>query len=69
MKHTVSKELDKINLHLALDPDLVKLERSRVERTIDQIAQEWVLAHNSVKNGVLTNDKSHNAHLYIELEK
>ena len=45
------------------------MDRSRVERTIDQIAQEWVLAHNSVKNGVLTNDKSHNAHLYIELEK
>lgn len=45
------------------------MDRSRVERTIDQIAQEWVLAHNSVKNGVLTSDKNHNAHLYIELEK
>lgn len=30
------------------------MDRSRVERTIDSIAQEWMLAHNNVRNGVLT---------------
>lgn len=58
-----------ILLSIGMIPYNYYMDRSRVERTIDQIAQEWVLAHNSVKNGVLTNDKNHNAHLYIELEK
>ncbi len=45
------------------------MDRSRVERTIDSIAQEWMLAHNNVRNGVLTVAKDHNAYLFVELEK
>lgn len=43
------------------------MDRARVERSIDQVSQEWILAHNNVRNGVLTDNKEHNAHMYVEL--
>lgn len=34
------------------------MDRAQVEKTIDGITQEWVLAHNSVRNGILY-DRDH----------
>lgn len=44
------------------------MDRARVENTIDTISQEWILAHNDVRNGILYDD-SHHANLYVILKK
>lgn len=53
-----------ILMGIALFPYGYYMDRSRVEKNIDSISQEWILAHNDVKNGILYNPDSH-AHLYL----
>lgn len=53
-----------ILMGIALFPYGYYMDRSRVEKNIDSISQEWILAHNDVKNGILYDTGSH-AHLYL----
>ena len=53
-----------ILMGIALFPYDYYMDRSRVEKNIDMVAQEWILAHNDIKNGLLYDASSH-AHLYL----
>ena len=43
------------------------MDRAQVEKTLDMVSQEWILAHNSVRNGILYDTNKH-ADLYIKFE-
>lgn len=43
------------------------MDRAQVEKTLDMVSQEWILSHNSVRNGILY-DTSKHADLYIKFE-
>jgi len=55
-----------ILMGISLFPYNYYMDRARVEKNIDTISQEWILAHNDVKNGILYDTES-NAHLYVYL--
>lgn len=49
---------------IALFPYNYYMDRARVEKNIDHLAQEWILAHNDIRNGYLYDTESH-AHFYL----
>lgn len=49
---------------IALFPYNYYMDRARVEKNIDHLAQEWILAHNDIRNGYLYDSQSH-AHFYL----
>lgn len=53
---------------ISLFPYNFYMDRARVENSMDTIRQEWILMHQSIKNGLLYDNSSH-AHAYISLEK
>ena len=53
---------------ISLFPYNFYMDRARVENSMDTIRQEWILTHQSIKNGLLYDSSSH-AHAYISLEK
>lgn len=57
-----------ILMSISLFPYGFYMDRARVEKNIDMIAQEWVLAHNDVRNGILYSG-SINAHLSLKFQK
>ncbi len=44
------------------------MDRAQVEKTIDGVTQEWVIAHNNVRNGILY-DANHHGTLFLKFEK
>lgn len=57
-----------ILMSIGMIPYGIYMDRAQVEKTIDSISQEWVLAHNSVRNGILY-DGIHHGILFLKLEK
>lgn len=55
-------------LGVGMFPYRYYIERGYVEKAADGVAQEWVLAHKSVRNGVLFDVNKH-AHILMVLEK
>lgn len=53
---------------ISLFPYNFYMDRARVENSMDIVRQEWILAHNDIKNGLLYENTNH-AHAYILLEK
>lgn len=53
-----------ILMSISLFPYHFYMDRARVEWQVDALSQEWILAHNEVKNGLLYADNMH-AHLYL----
>ena len=43
------------------------MERARVEAAIDRVGQEWIIAHESVRNGKMTGGE--HTYTYIEMKK
>lgn len=56
-----------ILMGITLFPYNYYMDRSRIEKDGDLIAQEWILAHNDVKNGLLYSPDAH-AHLYLTFQ-
>ncbi len=54
-----------ILMSITLFPYNFYMQRSQVEKNIDSIAQEWILLHNDIKNGLLYDSNAH-AHLYLD---
>lgn len=52
---------------IALVPFSYYMQRARVEKVSDMIAQEWILAHQAVQNGILSSEK--HAYMEINLQK
>lgn len=52
-------------ISLSLFPYAYSIKRSYVEKSRDMIAQEWILAHKSVKNGKLFEDEKHANMLFV----
>lgn len=48
-------------------PYNIYMDRSRVEQTVDAIAQKWTLAHTDVRNGILY-DADKNANMLLDFE-
>ena len=54
-----------ILMSITVFPYSFYMDRYRVEKNFDMLSQEWILAHNDVKNGLLYNSDTH-AHLYLD---
>ena len=57
-----------ILMSISLFPYSFYMDRARVEKNIDMIAQEWVLAHNDVRNGILYSGSTY-AYLSLRFQK
>jgi type II secretory pathway pseudopilin PulG len=57
-----------ILMSITLFPYSYYMDRARVEKNIDMIAQEWVLAHNDIRNGLLYSGSIY-AHLSLKFQK
>ncbi len=52
----------------SLFPYSYYMKRSYVERSIDSLGQEWIMAHKDVRNGKLFSEEKH-AHIVLIFEK
>ncbi len=45
------------------------MDRARVEKTIDAISQNWIIAHQDIRWGLLHQGTLSHAHIYIEMKE
>ncbi len=50
-------------------PYMYYMDRARVEKTIDAISQEWIIAHQNIRWGLLHEWTGSHAHMYIEMKE
>lgn len=50
-------------------PYMYYMDRARVEKTIDTISQEWIIAHQNIRWGLLHEGSGSHAHMYIEIKE
>lgn len=50
-------------------PYMYYMDRARVEKTIDSISQEWIIAHQNIRWGLLHEWTGSHAHMYIEMKE
>ena len=50
-------------------PYMYYMDRARVEKTIDAISQEWIMAHQNIRWGLLHEGTWSHAHMYIDMKE
>ncbi len=50
-------------------PYMYYMDRARVEKTIDAISQEWIIAHQNIRWWLLHEGTGSHAHMYIEINE
>jgi hypothetical protein len=45
------------------------MERARVEKTVDKISQEWIIAHQNIRGWLLHEWTGSHAHMYVDMRK
>lgn len=45
------------------------MDRARVEKTLDTLSQEWIVAHQKIRSWLLHPGSSSHAHMYVDIKK
>lgn len=56
-----------ILLSIGLFPYSYYMERARVEKTVDKISQEWIIAHQNIRGWLLHEGSGSHAHMYVDM--